>query len=107
MKHSIKGLVVILAIIMSLVAVQGVCAGEVTGSIESISTNQPYKIEVDGKEISGVRYNYLCNQYNICLEIGDIVTVEYYEFQCPNGTIKNMATSITVGDVTVTLRTVP
>lgn len=111
MKSSIKVLFVILAIIVSIVAVQSVCAETVTGSVEgvitSISNTKPYKIEVEGLEISGVRYNFLCNQYNICLETGNTVIIDYYEFECPNDDIKLMAYSITVGDVTVKLREVP
>jgi hypothetical protein len=109
MKSSIKGLFVILAIVMSFVAVQSVCAveiGTVAGVIGSIST-QPNKIVVDGTEVSGVKFNYLANQYNISLAEGVTVSIDYYEFECSDGTIKNMATSITVGDVTVALRDVP
>ena len=109
MKSSIKGLFVILAIVVSLVAVQSVCAADtytVEGTIDSIST-KPNKIVVDGTEVSGVKFKYLCNQYTICLEVGDSVSIDYYEFECIDGTIKNMAYSITVGDVTVVLRTVP
>ena len=109
MKSSIKGLFVILAIVVSLVAVQSVCAADtytVEGTIDSIST-KPNKIVVDGTEVSGVKFKYLCNQYTICLEKGDSVTIDYYEFECSDGTIKNMAYSITVDDVTVVLRTVP
>jgi hypothetical protein len=106
MKSSIKGLFVILAIVVSLVAVQSACAETVTGEIESIST-RPNKVVVDGTEISGVKFKYLCNQYTICLEVGYSVTIDYYEFECSNGEIKNMAYSIKVGDVTVVLRTVP
>ena len=64
-------------------------------------------ITVDGTEVSGVKFNYLCNQYTICLEAGNSVSIDYYEFECIDGTIKNMAYSITVGNVTVVLRTVP
>ena len=106
MKSSIKGLFVILAIVVSLVAVQSACAETVTGEIESIST-KPNKIVVGGTEVSGVKFNYLCNQYTICLEAGNSVSIDYYEFECIDGTIKNMAYSITVDDVTVVLRTVP
>ena len=104
MKSSIKGLLVILAIVMSLVAVQSVCAETVTGEIASISTRPP-KIVVDGTEVSGVRINYLANQYNIVLEEGDTVTIEYYEYECSDGTIILKACKITVDDATITLRT--
>jgi hypothetical protein len=103
MKSSIKGLVVILVIVMSFVAVQSVCAETVTGTIDEIST-QPNKIVVNGTEISGVRYNYLCNQYNICLELGDTVSIEYYEYECSNGTVMLKACKITVNEATIALR---
>jgi len=109
MKNSIKTMFVVLAIVMSFVAVQSVCAAEtgtVTGTIDSIST-KPNKVVVDGIEVSGIKFNYLCNQYAICLEEGDSVSIDYYEFECSDGSIKNMAYSITVGEVTVKLREVP
>ena len=103
MKSTIKKLFVILAIVMSFVAVQSVCAETVTGTIDAIST-MPNKIEVDGTEISGVKINYLINQYDIVLETGLVVSVDVYDFICSDGTTKYMATSITVGDITVKLR---
>jgi hypothetical protein len=103
MKRSIKGLFVILAIIMSLVAVQNVCAETVTGKIASISTRPP-TIVVDGIEVSGVRINYLANQYNINLAEGDTVSIEYYEYECSDGTIINKACKITVDEATISLR---
>lgn len=109
MKSSIRTMFVVLAIVMSFVAVESVCAADtytVEGTIDSIST-KPNKIVVDGTEVSGVKFNYLCNQYTICLEAGNSVSIDYYEFECIDGTIKNMAYSITVGNVTVVLRTVP
>jgi hypothetical protein len=103
MKRSIKGLVVILVIVMSFVAVQSVCAETVTGTIEKIST-RPNKVVVDGIEFSGVRYNYLCNQYTICLDVGDVVSIDYYDYECSDGTILHKACKITVDDVTIALR---
>ena len=103
MKSSIKGLVVILVIVMSFVAVQSVCAETVTGTIDSISTRPP-KIVVGETEVSGVRYNYLCNQYAICLEQGDTVSIEYFEYECSDGTIILKACKITVDDATIALR---
>jgi hypothetical protein len=107
MKRSIKGLVVILVIVMSFVAVQSVCAETVTGTIDEIST-QPNKIVVDVEgvltEISGVRYKYLCNQYTICLDVGDLVSIDYYDYECSDGTILHKACKITVDDVTIALR---
>lgn len=109
MKSTIKVVFVILAVVITFVAVQSVGAKggknitEVSGMIEDI-TYQPNVVVVDGTEIYGIKFDYLCNQYTICLEEGEEVTVEYYEFVCDNGTIKAMASSITVGDVTVKLR---
>jgi hypothetical protein len=103
MKSSIKGLVVILVIVMSFVAIQSVCAETVTGTIDEISIRPP-KIVIGETEVSGVRYNYLCNQYSICLEEGDTVSIEYYEYECSDGTIILKACNITVGDATIALR---
>ena len=106
MKNSIRTMFVVFAIVMSFVAVQAAQADTVAGMITAIST-KPNMITVDGTEVSGVKFNYLCNQYTICLEAGNSVSIDYYEFECIDGTIKNMAYSITVGNVTVVLRTVP
>ena len=111
MKSSMKTLFVILAIVMSFVAVQSVCAETVEGTIDSILT-PPTKIVVgEGDdvltEISVVGYNYLCNQYGICLEVGNKVSIEYYEYECSDGTIILKACEITVDGVTVELRTCP
>jgi hypothetical protein len=55
-------------------------------------------------EVSGVRINYLANQYNIVLEEGDTVSIEYYEYECSDGTIILKACKITVGEATIALR---
>lgn len=111
MKHSIKGLFVILAIIMSLVVVQSICATElftVTGEIISIST-RPNMIVVkddltgDDTEVYGVGFKKLEN-HNIFLEEGVTVSIDVSEYTCLSGTVKLMAYSITVGDVTIKLR---
>ena len=108
MKRSMKGLFVILAIVMSLVAVQSACAETVDGTIDAITIRPPTIVVEDTSEelteISGVRYNYLCNEYSICLDVGDMVSVEYYEYECSNGTIILKACKITVGDATIALR---
>ncbi len=98
-----KGLFVVLAIMMSLIAVQNVCAETVTGTVTEISS-RPNAIVVDGTQISGIRLGYLCNQYNICLEEGDQVSVECFEFTCSSGATVLKACAITVNDVTVSLR---
>lgn len=106
MKTSIKGLFVIMAVVMSFVAVQSVCAetSTVTGMIDEIST-RPNMIVVDGTEVCGVRINYLANQYNIVLDEGIYVSVDVYEYECPRyDTTKLIAYRITVDNVTVQLR---
>ena len=103
MKSAIKKMFVILAIVMSLITVQIACAETVTGIINSVSIRPP-KIVIGETEVSGVRYNYLCNQYTICLEEGDLVSVEYYEYECSDGTTINKACKITVDDATIVLR---
>ena len=103
MKSSIKGLFVILAIVMSFVVVQSVCAETVEGTIDSILT-KPNMIKVDGSDVYGVKFKYLCNQYTICLEEGDTVSVEVYEFVCSDGTSILKACEITVDDATIALR---
>ena len=103
MNKSTKGLFLILIIAMSFVAVQSVCAESITGEIDSISYRPP-KVVIGDTEISGVRINYLANQYNIFLEQGDTVTIEYYEYECNDGSIILKACEITVGDATIALR---
>ena len=117
MKISVKGLFVILSIVMSLFVVQSVCAetvtGSVTGVIQSISTDPNMIVVLDEEtdsetEVYGVKFDYLCNHYKTCIVTGDTVTIDYYEFYCrKDDTFKNMASSITVGDLTVVLREVP
>lgn len=102
MKHSIKGLFVILFIVMSFFSVQSVFAETVEGDISSISTS-PCIIEIDGVEVHGVKINYLA-KYEIYLEEGDEVSIEYYEYQRSDGTIINKACAIEVGDATIQLR---
>ena len=76
---------------------------EVTGVITAI-TLKPNVVDINGTDVYGVKFNYLCNQYNICLAEGESVSIVTYEYTCSDGTIKLMAASITVGDVTVQLR---
>jgi len=116
MKNSIKKLLVMSAIGLSFVAVQNVSAQEtdlvVEGTITAI-TSRPSVVTIEetdtGESIDvyGVKVDYLCNQYNICLDEDVEVRVEYYEYVClDDGTLKNKATSITVlpvSEVTVDL----
>lgn len=99
----VKSLLASLAIVVSLMSVQGVSAETVSGAIDSIST-KPNIVVVDGAAVNGVKLSYLCNQFNICLEEGLVVSIDCYEYLCSDGSIKLMATSITVGDITVQLR---
>ena len=106
MKNPIKIVFVILAIGISSAAVQSIDAKElynVEGAIESLST-KPNVVVIDGTAIHGLKFNYLCNQYTICLMEGEEVSIWYYDFLCDDGTTKYMASSITVGDVTIMLR---
>jgi len=110
MKNSIKGLVVILVIVMSLVAVQSVCAETVIGTIESISTDKPSNmIVVDGTEVYGMRIKFLENQHGIVLQElmyeNTKVIIDAYSVVCSDGSTKHMACRITVfGGDTVDLR---
>lgn len=103
MKNPMGRFMIIIALVMSMVVAQNAFAETFDGAIEKITT-RPNTILVDGTVIYGVKINYLFNQYNIDLEEGMTVSVEADEFVCSDGTIKNMATAITVGDVTVQLR---
>lgn len=109
MRSVIKKACVLLIVAAVFVAVHTAGAETVEGMIKDISY-RPNKVTVehDGTNeiiiVSGVRLNYLCNQYTICLEIGEMVLFETYEYECKDGSINLMATSITVGDATVKLR---
>lgn len=95
--------IVVITLVMSMVVVQNAFAETFDGAIQEITT-RPNTITVDGTVIYGVKINYLLNQYDIDLYEGLGVSVEADEFECSDGTIKNMATAMTVGDVTVQLR---
>ena len=116
MRNSTRRMFLLLTIVVSLVAVQSLCAVEthtVTGTIDTIST-KPNKIVIDGTidgivdmiEVSGISFSRLAN-LEIVLAVGTEVSVDVYEFECSDGTIKFMAYSITVGIDTVDLREVP
>ena len=103
MKTSMRRFFLLIALIISVIVVQSAFAETITGAIEKI-TNKPNTITIDETVFNGIKINYLLNQYNIDLETGMQVTLDYYEFECTDGTIKNMITDIAVGDVTVHLR---
>lgn len=107
MKSSIRTMFVVLAIVMSFVAVQAAQADTVTGTITAIST-KPNIITVDETDVYGIKFNYLKNKHDIDLTVNMKVSVEVYEYYCPvYETTKLMACEITVDDVTVVLRTCP
>jgi hypothetical protein len=90
MKNSIKKLFVMMAVGMSFVAVQSVSAATVAGTIAEI-TNEPPTIVVADIEVSGMRLEYLCNQKEICLAVGDAVSVMYNVVECLDDTLINKA----------------
>jgi len=100
-------MLVLLAIVLSFTAVQAVWADEITviGTIERIGTGETGSIDVLS---NGTLYTFyhipfidLATQ-EIVLNVGDSVTISAYVVTFPNGTIKNIAYSITVRDVTYT-----
>jgi len=101
MKHSIKGLFVILTIVMSFALVQVVWADEITvdGTVERIGTGS---IDVANEQI----YTFYHIPFtsleaaNIFLSVDDWVTITAYVVAFPNKTTKYIAHSITVGDAT-------
>src|SRR4030042_6400654 len=102
MKISIRNMMVILAIVFSFIAVQAVWADEiiVTGTIERIGTGS---IDVAS---NGTIYTFYHIPFSdlaiqqIILNVGDSVTISAYVVTFLNGAVKNIAYSITVGDVT-------
>ena len=99
----LKKVCVLLVIAITFVAVQPAGAETVEGIISAISTS-PNVVTVDDTDVFGIKLNYLCNQYNICELKGEMVSIEVYQYECKDGTINLMATSIKVGDATITLR---
>ena len=99
MKHSIKGLFLILVIVMSFVAVQSVSAETIVeGSIASIST-RPNVVVLDGSEsyeVYGVMFNYLSKHHEINLTVNMDVKFRVFEYQCNDGTTKLKACEIAV-----------
>lgn len=87
MKNSIRTMFVILAVLMSFVAVQAASADTVTveGTITAISTT-PNMITVDtvdsDTDVYGVKFDYLYNQCDITLSVDMDVTVKAEEYYC-------------------------
>ncbi|OHE58149.1 MAG: hypothetical protein A2Z47_08290 [Thermodesulfovibrio sp. RBG_19FT_COMBO_42_12] len=107
MKISIRKMIVLLAVVLSLIAVQAVWASTltITGTIERIGTDVTGSIDVlSGDTIYtfyDIPFTDLATQ-GIVLAVGDSVTVGAYVVTFPNGTVKNIAYSITKGDTTYT-----
>ncbi|MDH4241453.1 MAG: hypothetical protein OEW48_17985 [Phycisphaerae bacterium] len=113
MKRCMRTMFVLLAIVMSLVAIQAVWAQEitVTGTIERIGTSSTAYGSIDVKSAeTGVLYTFYDIPFSeleletigIFLNVGYSVTVYAYVVTFPNGMKKNIAFSITYGDVTYT-----
>ena len=87
MKNSIRTMFVILAVLMSFVAVQAASADTVTveGTITAISTT-PNMITVDtvdsDTDVYGVKFDYLDNRCGITLSVDMDVTVKAEEYYC-------------------------
>lgn len=108
MRHSIRKLFLLLATVLSLTAVQAVCADEisVTGTIVRIGTGETGSIDVvtSNEELYTFYHIPFINleTANIYLNMGDSVTISAYVVTFPNGSVKNIAYGITVDDVTYT-----
>ena len=104
MKKSTIRILVIVTLVLSVFLAQNAFAETISGVITEISTH-PNTIILDNEvAVYGIKIDYLANQYNIFLEEGVSVTVEADEFDCRDGSTKLMASEITVGDATITLR---
>ena len=116
MKISIRKMFVLLAIVLSLVAVQSVFAvtSTITGTIVALNT-QPNMIVVnDGDsdvEVYGVKSTYYNSKCLITLNVSDTVRTDVFEFLSADGTVKLKACGeLIVGDpttATIKLRTCP
>ena len=107
MKMSMRKMLVLLAIVLSFTAVQAVWAAEieVTGTIVRIGTGETGSIDVASNGLSytfyDIPFSELATQ-GIVLNMGDSVTVYAYVVTFPKGKVKNIAYSITYGNVTYT-----
>jgi hypothetical protein len=105
MKLSTRKLFVFFAIVLSFTAVQAVRAAtlEVTGTIDRIGERS-----IDVLEDEETIYTFYdiplsdLEDKNIILGVDDSVTISAYVVTFRNGMVKNIAYSITVGDVTYT-----
>ena len=104
MKKQMGRIVLIATLITSIFIVTNAFADSIEGVITDI-TYAPNAVTVDDSVVvNGIRIKYLANQYNVDLAVGDIVSIDYYVFECSDGSLKNMATAITIDDITVRLR---
>ena len=107
---SMRKMLVLLAIVLSLTAVQAVWAQSILtvndGTIERIGTGTTGSIDVVTSD--GVLYTFYDIPFSdlateqIVLSVGNSVTVDAYVVTFPNGMVKNIAYSITYGSVTYT-----
>ena len=113
MKNSRKGLFLILAIIVSLVAVQGVCAETftLTGTVSSYTASSPYTIELKDADgilwpINGVNFIKLNQRNGIeIVQFETTITIDGNIIDPPDEEKEDVykACYITVGDTTITL----
>lgn len=97
MKMSAKKLLVIFAIVLTFSAVQTAWALEITvsGTIDRIGTSS-----IDVVTSTVYTFYHIPVDVLATLEEGDSVTISAYIVTFPNGTTKNIAFSITEGEVT-------
>ena len=106
MKHSLKTMAVLAAVVMSLVAVQAAWAQDtvtVEGTVYSINTAEN-SIVVDESDnvlttVYCIPFDFLANKYGIVPAEGDEVTIEAYERTFSDGTTKLLA--ITYNEITL------
>ncbi len=101
MKISLRKMFVLLAIVLSLVAVQAVwaktCNVTVSGTVDAIDYDAN-AITVDGTTVYGIPLAYLANKLNIVLEVGDYVVITAHE--CPyTGKLSACTLSVNGGNV--------
>jgi len=97
MKHSIKGLFLILAIVMSFVAVQSVSAETIVEGTITATSTRPNMVVLDGEiEVYGVMFNYLSKHHEIDLTVNMDVQFKVFEYVCNDGTTKLKACAIAV-----------
>jgi azurin len=102
MKISIRKMFVLLAVVLSLVAVQAVwaktCNVTVSGTVDAIDYDAN-AITVDGTTVYGIPLAYLANKLNIVLQVDDYVVITAY--QCPSTEDKFSACTLSVNAGTV------